>query len=68
MGNPTIYAVYRGDRNIADGTTNELAQKLGINKYTVYKWASKSHRNSIKEDGNAIFAIKLGRKKEIDRE
>ncbi len=67
-GNPMIYALYRGDEYVADGTVDELANKLNVKTKTIYTLASRFHHQSVKQDGNAIIAVKLGRKKEIDRE
>lgn len=38
------YAVYRGDDLLAIGTAEEIAEKLGIKKKTVYFYASPSYK------------------------
>lgn len=38
------YAVYRGDDLLAIGTAEEIAEKLGIKKETVYFYASPTHK------------------------
>lgn len=38
------YAVYRGDDLLAIGTAEEIAEKLGIKKETVYFYASPSYK------------------------
>lgn len=60
-----IYAAYKGDDNLADGTAEELAQKLGIGVDTLYCLASPS--NHKRNKGNKIIIIKLGRE-EVDNE
>ncbi|KAL1010405.1 helix-turn-helix domain-containing protein, partial [Haemophilus influenzae] len=31
-----IYAVYRGEENLGDGTAEELAKKLNVSEKTIY--------------------------------
>ncbi|ARU65463.1 hypothetical protein FWK45_08765 [Histophilus somni] len=52
-----IYAAYRGEINVADGTAEELAMKLGVKTKTVYKWATPSHHRRNK--GQQIIIVKL---------
>lgn len=49
------YAVYRGDDLLAIGTAEEIAEKLGIKKETVYFYASPSY----KKRGKPTVAIPL---------
>ena len=65
--NRMIYALYKGDTNIADGTAFELAKQLGVQAKTIRYMATKAHRKRVKSSGDAMFAIKIGRIKEIDR-
>lgn len=39
-----IYALYRGERYIRDGTVSELAQDLGIKLSTAKYYATKQHK------------------------
>lgn len=54
-----IYAAYRQDINIADGTADELAQKLGVKAKTIRKWATPSYHKRNK--GRRIIVVKLDR-------
>ncbi len=49
------YAVYKGDDLLAIGTAEEIAEKLGIKKETVYFYASPTH----KKRGKPTVAIPL---------
>ena len=35
-----IYAVYRGEENLGDGTAEELAKKLNVSEKTIYSSAT----------------------------
>ncbi|MCW9699745.1 hypothetical protein [Avibacterium sp. 20-129] len=54
-----IYAAYRQDINIVDGTADELAQKLGVKAKTIRKWSSPSYQKQHK--GRRIIVVKLGK-------
>lgn len=56
-----IYAAYRNDENIADGTAEELAQKLGVKPKTIRKWATPSYQKRNK--GQRIIVVKLEKEK-----
>jgi len=47
-----IYALYRGDRYICDGTVRELAQELGIKFSTAQYYATKQHRARADNHGS----------------
>ena len=52
-----IYAVYRGEENLGDGTVKELANKLGISEKTIYSSATVAR---VKRDkGKRLVVIKL---------
>lgn len=59
MTNRQIYAVYRNDENLADGTAEELAKKLGVTVRTIRKLASPSHHQGNK--GHRLVVVRLGR-------
>lgn len=65
MARRQIYAAYKGDDNLADGTAKELAQKLGIEVDTLYFLASPSGHKRNK--GNKLIIIKLD-KEEVNHE
>lgn len=52
-----IYAAYRGDENVADGTAEELASKLGVKPKTIRKWATPSYQKRNK--GQRLVVVKL---------
>ncbi|HDX1124391.1 hypothetical protein K7G90_001608 [Pasteurella canis] len=54
----TIYAVYRGDTNIADGTAEELAKKLNKTVNNIQYLASR--RNLALETPKRLIAIPIG--------
>lgn len=47
-----IYALYRGERYIHDGTIRELAQELGIKFSTAQYYATKQHRDRAENHGS----------------
>jgi hypothetical protein len=49
------YAVYKGDDLLAIGTAEEISEKLGIKKETVYFYVSPAH----KRRGKPTVAIPL---------
>lgn len=50
-----IYAVYKGDRFITEGTTEEICKHLGIKKQTFYFYRTKCRAKRIK--GNNYTSI-----------
>lgn len=54
-----IYAAYRGETNIADGTAEELGRKLGVKPKTIRKWATPSYHK--RNQGRRIVVVKLDR-------
>lgn len=55
-----IYAVYRGETNLADGTASEIAKKLNISPASVRNRATPSYQKRDKGK-NQIIIIKLGK-------
>lgn len=39
-----IYALYDGERNVCDGTVDEIARKVGVKRKTVAFYLSPSYR------------------------
>lgn len=59
-----IYAAYRGEEeNVADGTAEELAIKLGVTAKTVRKWSTPSYHRRNK--GQRVIVVKLGKEKVV---
>lgn len=60
MARRQIYAVYRGDENLGDGTADELAKKFGMKADTVRNMsAPRFHRRN--QSGKRLIVIKLGK-------
>ena len=54
-----IYAVYRGEENLGDGTAEELAKKLNVSEKTIYSSATVARRE--RDKGKRLVVIKLGK-------
>lgn len=54
-----IYAVYRGEENLGDGTAEELAKKLNVSEKTIYCSATAARRE--RDKGKQLVVIKLGK-------
>lgn len=52
-----IYAVYRGEDNLGDGTAEELARKLNISEKTIYNSATVARGK--RDKGKRLVVIKL---------
>lgn len=50
MGKKAIYALYKGDKNIIDGTKEEIAKYLGISVKTVEYFRTPSYAKRGKDD------------------
>lgn len=48
-----IYAIYRGDEYICDGTKEECAEKLGVTPDTVYFYSSDVYKERIQKNNRA---------------
>ncbi|WP_439240927.1 hypothetical protein [Lonepinella sp. BR2474] len=56
-----IYALYRGDENLADGTAEELARFLGVKVNTVLHMSTPAHHR--KDKGQQLVVVKLEKEK-----
>lgn len=54
-----IYALYKGEKNLTDGTKQQLADYLKVKVSTIEFYTSKVHRRRIKE--NAYRVIYIGK-------
>lgn len=54
-----IYAVYRGEENLGDGTAEELAKKLNVSEKTIYCSVTAARRE--RDKGKRLVVIKLGK-------
>lgn len=52
-----IYAIYKGEENLFDGTARECAEHFGVKKETVWFWNSPINKNRDKQ--GRIIAIKV---------
>lgn len=55
-----IYALYVGEENVADGTAEELAQRLGVEAKTIRFMSSPAHNKRVKYNGKAVRTVKVG--------
>lgn len=55
---PKIYAVYKGEQNLADGTAQELAKKLNVSVKFIHTISSNKYRLKM-SDKNRLIAIKI---------
>ena len=54
-----IYAVYKGDKYITEGTSQEICKELGIKINTFYYCRSKQWQKRFKKGNNHRIIIKL---------
>ena len=52
-----VYAVYKGDTEIASGTAQEIAEQLSVKKKRVYHWATASTHE--RDKGNRIISVRI---------
>lgn len=52
-----IYALYKGEKNICDGTIAEIAKFIGTSKDSVYCYKSPSHVKKAKENAYKLVFI-----------
>ncbi len=55
-----IYAVYKGEKNLIDGTAKECADFLGVKESTVRFWNTKTYKKrieKIKTKNNTMLSI-----------
>lgn len=58
MARRQIYAVYKGEENLGDGTAEELAEKLGVQANTIRSMSTpRFHRRN--KSGKRLVVIKL---------
>lgn len=56
-----VYALYKGETNLADGTLEQLANYLNVKKETVRYLAGKAYRKRIKDRlENRLLVIRIG--------
>lgn len=56
-----IYAVYKDEDNLGDGTAEQLANKLNISKTTIYRYAKLGDKAGKKK---RLIVIKIGKEKQ----
>lgn len=67
-----IYAIYKGEENLFDGTARECAEKLGVSINTIHFWNTKAYKKrieSLRKSGkarNCKIAIVIKEKKDAD--
>jgi len=55
----TVYALYKGEQLIADGTIKEIAKKLGNSEKTIRFFATPSYKKRVSENGRRL--VRLGK-------
>lgn len=56
---PAEYIVYKGDKIIAEGTTQEIADKLGVTRKKVWNYAYEGKNPRANNCGNRTVAIRV---------
>ncbi|CAH1857528.1 hypothetical protein [Convivina intestini] len=54
-----IYALYKGDEYICDGTITEIARKTGKTRNTLYWMTSNAYKKRISHGTNRLQMIEL---------
>lgn len=52
-----IYALYKGDKWITDGTKKELADYLGVNERTIYFYSSEVYKKRKNYDFKNCYLV-----------
>ena len=52
-----IYALYRGDEYICDGTIEEVAKKQGVKVETIYFYKSPTYKKRTKGRGYLLIEV-----------
>ena len=60
-----VYAIYKGDMFLAEGTIKELAKELNIKEKTAKWYTSKPCRRRAELNDNLRFAIYVGKENEL---
>ena len=55
--NKSIWAVYKGEEEIAFGTFDEIEKKLGIKRETTYGYVSKAYAKKNKNNPNKLCFV-----------
>lgn len=62
-----IYALYRGDQYVCDGTADELSQETGLRVVTIHYYATAKYHRWLETHGTAnsvsVDPVKWTRKK-----
>lgn len=54
-----IFALYKGEENLTDGTAKELADYLNVNVKTIYFYKSNAYKRRFKENSNNYIVIEI---------
>lgn len=58
-----IYAVYKGEKYLCDGTAEECAKKLNLKRETIWFYAT-SARKKRDKTGRGTIAVVIGKEKD----
>jgi hypothetical protein len=56
---PAEYIAYKGEKIIAEGTAQEIADQLGVTKLKVYKYAYEAQNPRGDHRGNRTVAVRV---------
>lgn len=56
---PRIFALYKGDTYIMDGTVSEIAARLGISEFSVRMYHTPTYQKRTKSNGNARRLVRI---------
>lgn len=59
--NKDIYALYRGEENLCDGTIKEIADKMGCSPQTIYFYGTNVYKKRSKDSLNRLCLVYIGK-------
>lgn len=59
-----LYALYKGDVLLGEGTAKELGERLGFNPHQMTHWVNKKYQASLKPGSNAKTAYRIDKDEE----
>lgn len=55
----SIYALYKGETNLMDGTLEELARKRGVSRATMIYYKSHAYRQRCQADSERVYLVPI---------
>lgn len=59
MRKKKIYSLYKGDVELAFGTVDEIAKKMGVSRKTIKFYTTKTYKNRRKNSKNARMMVEV---------